>query len=66
MTNTHHRLAVECLSVADALRQVRAALQKVVHRDPPELAKLFPEISVISCSGLETVRALEALAERLA
>jgi hypothetical protein len=63
---TSTRLATECLSVADALRNVRAALQKVVHRDPPELARLFPEIAVISVAGLDVAKSLETLAELLA
>jgi hypothetical protein len=64
MSTNDQRIASELLAVADALRQVRSQLCRLVAEAHPAVTGR-PETSVAVVAGLDVIDALEALAGRL-
>jgi hypothetical protein len=63
-TPTGQRLAAELLATADALRQCRAAVARLVHADHGALAGQHATRTLL-VEGLDVADALEVLAARL-
>jgi hypothetical protein len=65
MSANNNHLAAELLAVADGLRQVRAAVARLVHSDHAALAGQ-PATRTLLVEGLDVADALEVIAQRIA
>jgi hypothetical protein len=64
MTTNDNHLAAQLLAAAEALRQVRGQLCRLVHADHAAVAGQ-PEARLVLVEGLDVAAALETLAGRL-